>query len=67
MADSDEVLDSIKENANGPKSVSVDGQTVSQHDLSDQMDIFDRLKEQEAAKRGKSPVKIFKIRPGGTI
>jgi hypothetical protein len=67
MATPDEIEDAISENATGPKSVTVDGQSVNQHDLSDQLDALDRLQEKASARRATMPVRIAKIRPGGSI
>lgn len=63
----EDVTDAIRENLTGPKSVATDGLSVNQHSLKDQLDALDRLKESDAGKSRKLPVRIAKIRPGGAL
>lgn len=63
----DALLDTAITNAGGPKRVQVDGNSVDQHSLKDQLDALDRLQEQAGRNRSTLPVRIAKIRPGGTV
>ena len=65
--DTDALAESIAENVAGPKSATVDGQTVSQHDLDKQLDALERLEERQARRRRTLPVRIAKVQPGGTL
>lgn len=56
----------IETNAEGPKRVEVDGQTVEQHSLKDQIAADEYLRESTAATRDKLPIRLAKLRPGST-
>jgi hypothetical protein len=63
----EDLTDAIRENAGGPKQVSTDGLTVSQHSLKDQIDALNHLREADISKSRKLPVRIARIRPGGAL
>lgn len=56
----------IHDNAGGPKRVEVDGQTVEQHPLKDQIAADEYLRETTAGTRKKLPIRLAKLRPGST-
>ena len=60
----DDLDDTIRDNASGPSEVSVDGQTVRQHSLKDQMDADRHLSSKQAAKK-KLGVRMTKVVPPG--
>ena len=58
---------SIKTNAEGPKRASGDAGSIEQHGLADQI-AADKYLESKKASRGKGlGVKMAKISPGGTV
>ena len=60
-----EELDStIKQNAEGPAEVSVDGQRVRQHGVKDQIEA-DRYLASKAASRRKLGIRLTKVIPPG--
>lgn len=61
-----DLSDQIEENAAAPRQISVDGQSVSEHSLPDQIAADRYLQEKAAATSRKLPVGRFRIRPGGT-
>jgi len=62
----EELDNSIKENAAGPKKASGDSGAVEQHDLEDQI-AADKYLESKKASRAKGlGIKLAKISPGGT-
>ena len=64
---SDEILDQIKENAAGPKSVTGDSGSVSQHDLSQQIEADRYARALDAqSKRGRG-FRVSKIVPPGIV
>ena len=67
MATNDEIREAAATNATGPKSVTIDGNSVNQHSLKDQLDALDRLQEETAKTRSTLPVRLAKIRPGGPV
>ena len=52
---------------NKPKSVSVDGQAVSQHSLKEQMDARDRQTAKAAAKRQNFGLRRTRMQPGDAV
>ena len=63
---SDEVSDAISENAvAGIKSVTVDGQTTTAHDLEQQIEADKYLRNRSAASGSKVPIRFFNTRPPG--
>ncbi|MFW6106901.1 MAG: hypothetical protein ACOC8H_01945 [bacterium] len=61
---SDDLGDAIKQNADGPARAEVDGQSVSQHRLRDQIEADRYLKSKQAMKGGKG-LRIAKLVPPG--
>ena len=62
-----EIDNSIKENAAGPRKASGDSGSVEQHGLSDQI-AADKYLESKKASRSKGlGIKLAKISPGGTV
>lgn len=60
----DDVSDAIEESAQGPKKAVVDGVTVEQHDLADQV-VADRyLRSKEAASTGLGVRRVVTKSPG---
>jgi len=58
---------SIKTNAEGPKRASGDAGSIEQHDLADQI-AADKYLESKKASRAKGlGIKLAKISPGGTV
>ena len=53
--------------AAGPKSVTIDGNRVDQPALKDLIDGIERLQESANSGRTSLPLRISKIRPGGSI
>jgi hypothetical protein len=63
----EELDNSIKENAAGPKKASGDSGAVEQHPLQDQI-VADKYLESKKASRAKGlGIKLAKISPGGTV
>ena len=63
----EELDNSIKENAAGPRKASGDAGSVEQHGLGDQI-AADKYLESKKASRSKGlGVKLAKISPGGTV
>lgn len=66
MATSDDIKNALAENATGPKRVTSDGQTVEQHDLSDQAAAMKEVASAEAAKNPSRGFRFTKlVSPGG--
>ena len=55
----------IETNATGPKSVTSDGLTATQHDLSQQIEADKYLAQKVAGTRRKLPIRFAKLRPDG--
>jgi hypothetical protein len=63
----EELDNSIKENAAGPRKASGDSGSVEQHGLADQI-AADKYLESKKASRAKGlGIKLAKISPGGTV
>jgi len=60
----DELQDTIKENAQGPKRAQGDAGSVEQHDLKDQIEADRYLASKQAAKKGLG-VRMTKVVPPG--
>lgn len=58
----DEIL---KETLENPASVSVDGQSVSQHNLKDVIEADRYLASKAASRSGKPGIRLFKFKRGG--
>ena len=64
---SEELDNSIKENAAGPRKASGDSGSVEQHGLADQI-AADKYLESKKASRSKGlGIKLAKLSPGGTV
>lgn len=59
-----DITDAIETNAGKPKKAAVDGQSVEQHTLPEQIEADKYLRERTAATRNKLPVRFAKIQPG---
>lgn len=63
----DDLQDTIRENASGPKRAKGDSAEMEQHSLSDQI-AADKYLESKKASRAKGlGIKLAKISPGGTV
>ena len=60
----DDLSNKIRENADGPAEASVDGQTVKQHSLKDQIEVDRYLASKQASKR-KLGVRLTRVVPPG--
>jgi len=60
------IEDTIQTNAEGPASASGDGQSMSQHSLRDQIEVDKYLEAKAATRRTGFPLRLFKLKPGGT-
>lgn len=63
----DELEQAIKDNAAGPAKASVDGQSVEQHGLRDQIEADRYLASKEATRRTGLGVKLVKLEPPGAV
>jgi hypothetical protein len=63
MAES--ISDTIRDNAVKPASVSIDGQTVTQHSLRDQIDADVYLRNKSQSVRRTLPIRMAKVNPPG--
>jgi len=61
---SEELEDTIRENASGPAEVSVDGQRMKQHSIADQVEADRYTASKKAAKKGLG-VRLTKVIPPG--
>lgn len=59
--------DNIETNLQGPKQVTVDGQTVQQHGLKEQIEADEYLAHKAAGNESTLPVRFAKIKPGGPL
>jgi len=57
----------IETNLQGPKQVTVDGQSVSQHPLKDQLEADEYLAQKAAGNESTLPIRLTKIKPGGPL
>lgn len=64
MAD---LSDEIETNAQGPKTVTVDGSTVSQHSLKEQMEADEYLANKTNNARRTLPIRFAKLKPGSAL
>ena len=67
MSDEQRIRDAIIENLTGPKQAVVDGVTVQQHSLADQIAAAKFLAEKEVAKNPARALVRVKIIPPGTV
>lgn len=65
MPDADDIADAIAENATGPKSMSVDGQSVTQHSIDDQIKAANHVAGQTAASKPHFGLRFTKLIPPG--
>jgi len=63
----EELKDTIKDNASGPKRASGDAGSVEQHDLKDQIEADRYLNSKEAVKKKGLGIKVTRAIPHGTI
>jgi hypothetical protein len=64
MAD---LTDEIEANAQGPKQMTVDGNSATQHDLAQQIDADRYLASREASRSAKRGLVLTKLSPPGTV
>lgn len=57
----------IEANAQGPKSVTVDGNNVQQHSLKEQMEADEYLAGKTNNARSALPIRFAKLKPGSAI
>lgn len=65
MPDVDDINDSIAENATGPKSVSIDGNNVTQHSIAEQIAARNDVASQSAKSSRKFGLRFVKLVPPG--
>jgi len=63
----EELEQAIKDNAAGPAKASVDGQSVEQHSLRDQIEADRYLAGKEATRKKGLGVKLVKLEPPGAV
>lgn len=63
----DEIRDAIESNATGPKSVSVDGQSVTQHSIDDQIKADKHLAGATGVTRANLGIRFRKTVPPGSV
>ena len=63
----DSLENEIRENASAPAEASVDGQSVKQHSLRDQINVDRYLASKRASRSKGFGLKLAKISPGGTV
>lgn len=63
----DELEQAIKDNAAGPAKAAVDGQSVEQHGLRDQIEADRYLASKEATRKKGLGVKLVKLEPPGAV
>jgi hypothetical protein len=63
----DELEQAIKDNAAGPAKASVDGQSVEQHALRDQIEADRYLAGKEATRKKGLGIKLVKLEPPGAV
>ena len=63
----DELDNTIRENASGPKRASGDSGSVEQHSIADQIAADKHLASKQASRAKGLGVKLAKISPGGTV
>ena len=61
----DELEQAIKDNASGPAKAAVDGQSVEQHSLRDQIEADRYLASKEAVRRKDRGLRITRLLPPG--
>ena len=64
MSDISEKIDTV---ARGPKSTTVDGQTVTQHSVKDLIDADQHVSEKAGFSKKKLPIRVGSFRMGGTV
>ncbi len=62
-----EIDQSIKDNAIGPKSAESDGQKVEQHSIDDQIEADRYLNSKEAVKKKNFGIRLGKLIPPGSV
>ncbi len=62
-----EDIDTIRDNASGPKRASGDSGSVEQHSLSEQIAADKYLESKKASRSQGLGIKLAKISPGGTV
>lgn len=67
MTTQDDLKDAIAENAAGPQSMSVDGQSATNHDLEKQIAAAKFLGAQDAVRSSNRGIRFNKIKPGGAV
>lgn len=63
----EELEQAIKDNAAGPAKASVDGQSVEQHALRDQIEADRYLADKEATRKKGLGIKLVKLEPPGAV
>ena len=63
MAD---LSEQIRTNAAAPRRMTVDGNTAEQHSLREQIEADQYLRQRDAGRGSKLPIRLAKIQPGGT-
>lgn len=65
MPDTDDITTAIAENATGPKSVSIDGNNVTQHSLNEQIAARNDSAAQAAASKAHRGIRFTRLVPPG--
>ncbi len=63
----EDLKDTIKDNASGPKRASGDAGSVEQHDLKDQIEADRYLNSKDAVKKKGLGIKVTRAIPHGTV
>jgi len=66
-SDAEKIREAIIENLSGPRQAVVDGVTVQQHSLSDQMKAANQLASMDAMRNPAKAMRRVKIIPPGTV
>ena len=66
-SDEQQIRDAILENLSGPRQGTVDGVTIGQHSLPDQLKALDRLEAQKAMRNPAKAMMRVKITPPGSV
>lgn len=61
------ISETISEVASGPKSQTVDGQSVVEHGISDLIDAEHHVAESAAKNKSKLPIRMMQVKPGGAV
>lgn len=61
------ISDTLQNVAAGPKQTTVDGESVSEHSLPDLIQADQYVSEQNASGKRTLPIRLAKVKPGGSV